>query len=241
MRSFYYIGLEERNSKRTEKEEKCRKCKGQNLLPIYRCGKKLHFGKKEIVLYYSLLPVCFLKEIRKKRKRKQWHERISQTVSYAETGLSCRGYEVLFGEEIVKEQEIPPELFGVCLTERQGRTSGEISELSLSLPAECGSYAVENAVSVLTPYLPEINRVIYAGEETESSRQIEDFLFSEYGIIMVYEKRPAKKGIWLDFGGNSCGLFENFAAENGIYHLNSAEVLKFLDTTAKNGYNTGVN
>lgn len=78
VRSFYYIGLEEQNSKKAEKKEKCQKRREKNLLPIYRCGKKLFFGKEEIVLYYSLLPADFLKEIRKKRKkssgRKEFHK-----------------------------------------------------------------------------------------------------------------------------------------------------------------------
>lgn len=241
MRSFYYIGLEEQNSKKAEKKEKCQKRREKNLLPIYRCGKKLFFGKEEIVLYYSLLPADFLKEIRKKRKKKQWEKRISQAVAYAETALFCRSYEVLFGEKMVKEQEISPELFGACLAERKRRASGKLSELSLSFPAESSTFMTENAVTVLMPFLSELNRVVFVGEETEDARQIEDFLFWEYGLIMVYEKRPAKRGVWLDFDKNSYGSFGNFAIENGIYHLNSAEVLKFLDTMAKNGYNTKVN
>lgn len=177
IRSFYYIGLEDLKDSKTEKKEKYRTRKQQNPIPVYRVEKKLFFGKEELVLYFSLLPTGFREEIRKKRKRKQWEEKILQAVSYAENALFCRGYEVLFGKGIGTEQEIPAELFGACLTENPCGYAGELSQLSLSLPADGGSSVTEKAMFLLTPFLSGINRVIFAGEETDNSQQIEDFLF----------------------------------------------------------------
>lgn len=252
MRSFYYIGCEDETAGKESAGGTGRrglwKRRMPEPLPVCRCNRTLSFGKNSIQIYFSLLPAAFWE---KKRKRERWPERIRQSVLLAEQRTGCRSYETLFAEKILQSgvlgereergQEILPELFGACLLERGNAPSGELEKISISLPPECGLIEAEKAVSVLQPFLKGINRVVLVGEETETARQLEDFFFGEYGILTDYSKKPEKNGSWLDLDGDSGIFLHHFASENGIYHLNRAEVLNFLDTMVKNEYNTGVN
>ena len=121
------------------------------------------------------------------------------------------------------------------------RKTNRDTTLSLSLPKECGELAVMRLMAIAEPYLQRINRVLYVGAKDGGAGMLEEYLYEEYGIIMTYEKYPQRGTIWIDLEDAENQNLSKYAKENGICHINRAEVLKFLDTAVKNGYNTKVN
>lgn len=236
-KNIYYIGIE------TQKES-CPKKKAGKSLAVYKHTKPFDFKNGSVRLYFSLLPASFCQEVKKKRLRKRWFDRLERSLACvkeaADTGGSC---EILFAESICqaleRKQEIPEELYKVRLKEIKSRRS--FVHINISLPDECGPSMAEGMIELLEPYLPSINFVTFVGAETRNSWLIEDYLYEEYGIVMSYGKRPEKNALWIDYAEKGSTLLTNYARENGIYCLNGGEVLNFLDTTVKNGYNTKVN
>ena len=151
--------------------------------------------------------------------------------------------ETVFSEKLCdlmgEERELPLFLFSAGLKRLKERQS--FAHISISLPEECGPVAVDNIVGLLKPYLSRINYVVFVGKESENAAWVEEYLYGEYGIVMSYGKRPEKNTVWLDLGEKKSAAVEEFAHSNGIYHLCREEMLKFLDTMVKNGYNTKIN
>lgn len=139
-----------------------------------------------------------------------------------------------------QEEDLPMPLFAICLKKEREKVFSP-KKICLSLPKETGEIKMQEILWMLSPYLSKINEFIICGEETACAAMIENFLYGEYGILTSYAGKPAKNTLWLDFGGDGGDFLSVYAAENGIYHLNHAEVVKLLDTITKNGYNTGVN
>lgn len=241
-RNIFYIGI-------SDWKEECQRSLLHFLgerkpLEIYKQTKLFACENGFIQLYFSLLPTSFEQEIKKKRGRKKWFDRLIRTLAHAEGLADIKGDEdVLFSERLSllleKEQEIPNRLFKVRLKEIKERLP--LTHINISLPDECGPSAAEKVIELLDPYLSNVNFVTFVGEENQTSWLIEDYLYEEYGIVMSYGKRPEKNALWIDYAGKERPLLCNYARENGIYCLNSGEVLNFLDTTVKNGYNTKVN
>ena len=101
--------------------------------------------------------------------------------------------------------------------------------------------AVMRLITIAEPYLQRINYALFVGEKDAGAEMLEDYLYEEYGIIMTYGKYPVSNTVWIDLGDAENRKLSKYAKENGICHINRTEVLKFLDTAAKNGYNTKVN
>lgn len=137
------------------------------------------------------------------------------------------------------EEALLDRLYEVCLYQK--RQICKETALSLSLEAECGELAIMRLLAIIRPYLSRINHVVFVGEEDTGTQMLEDYLYDEYGIVMTYDRFPARNTIWIDLRDRENQKLSKYAKERGICHINRAEVLKFLDTAVKNGYNTKVN
>lgn len=93
----------------------------------------------------------------------------------------------------------------------------------------------EESVRLLTPYLSGINRFYMIGEESYYSLEIEIWLYETYGIVATYEKRVPTEVLCLNLAWNYKNDFE---WEQPDLWITSSGACKFLDTRAKNGYNT---
>ena len=80
----------------------------------------------------------------------------------------------------------------------------------------------ESVKSLLWPYLSRMNSIIFVGKETRAAQDLEDFFYEEYGIVTEYGDSEKEDALYLNFS-------------------QQREMLKFLDTAVKTGYNTGVN
>ncbi len=247
VKKIYYITMaeNEENSGRKRKEP----------LAVYQCGHKLPFigssaalrrkcaADSEVQLYFSLLPYRFIKDMEKNRKKKKWMQKITAAITFVRENVDCRTEDIIFSNRLFSvfggKCELPEEVFAACLYAEKKKSSFE--HMNITLPADCGLLTEECVIRLLKPYLSQINMVTFVGEETESTWMVEDYLYGEYGITAAYKRRPEKGTVWLDFAEEETEQFVSYAFENGIYRISRSEVLKFLDTTVKSGYNTKVN
>ena len=211
--------------------------KKEKKIPFFRCERYFPyaFGKPsvegkiipagEVQIYFSVLPETIEKELLKPRSRKKWVSRIISAMNYAEGSLCCTDEEqILFAERLCgifdRNQRLPPELYGAFLWEARKRK--RFQSITISLPEECSFALAETVKSLLWPYLSRMNSITFTGKETRATRELEDFFYEEYGIVTGYGSEE---------GANTPHL--NFFMQR--------EMLKFLDTAVKSGYNTGVN
>lgn len=206
-------------------------------LSLFRCERRLSFafGKPsvegrltaavELQIYFSVLPETIGKELLKPRSRRKWLVRIRNAMDYAESALGCTDEEqILFSEKLCtlfdRNQKLPPELYGAFLWEMRKRE--HFRSLTLYLPEECSFALAESVKSLLWPYLSRMNSIIFVGKETRAAQDLEDFFYEEYGIVTEYGDSEKEDALHLNFS-------------------QQREMLKFLDTAVKTGYNTGVN
>ncbi len=225
IRNLYYLTT---GTLPKEKEKK---------LPLFRCercfpyafGKPSVEGKRtaagEVQIYFSMLPETIEQDLLKPRNRKKWLVRVRNTVDYVERTLGCTDEEqILFSERLCtlfdRNQKLPPELYGAFLWEARKRVC--FGTITISLPEECSFALTESVKSLLWPYLHRVNSITFRGKETRVTRELEDFFYEEYGIVTGYGS-----------GSRADTLHLNFSTQR--------EMLKFLDTAVKSGYNTGVN
>ncbi len=179
-----------------------------------------------------------------RRKKRNFHKELEafmkkvQSLVPEETVFFVPGVGL---EEFWGQREtLPMQLFAVCLKKEIERVFSQ-KRVCLSLPEDAGELLAQEVIELFLPYLSKINELVICGQESQCADVIETFVYEEYGILTSYAKKPVKDTLWLDFRYDEDILLKRYAAENGIYHLNHAEVLKFLDTITKNGYNTEVN
>jgi hypothetical protein len=206
-------------------------------LPIYKCSKGWSYaGEKEAAqgspraagelwIYFSLLPENMGDILKKPFKRKKWLRLLQKSLGYAEDNFGCRpGESILFSQELGSllsiEQTVPEIIYKAVLWKKKKK--GGFRQLTLVLPKEQGAFTGELVLSLLTPYLPGINTLVFVGEETAESRELEEYLEQEYGILSRYEEEERPDSPCL----NLCG---------------EREMWNFLDTAVKSGYNTKVN
>ncbi len=193
---------------------------------------KKQTGKMQV--YYSILPeYCgktFLSGKPRSWKKETAKELIEEARKKAAIRWDCQ--EEIFSPEIVPfDFRMPLELMAVCLYRYR-----PFDRLCLSLPEEGGKSGVEQAVKLLTPYLPRMRQVMYAGGESAESKLLEEYLYKEYGILMTGIEKIPSNMIWLDWREEAATVFPS-----GQKYINPARMLNFLDTAVKNGYNTDVN
>ncbi len=213
--------------------------KGQKHLPIYKQIRDFSEKENQVQIYFSHLPKLLM-EKKTFRKKNHWLEQLKAVINQVQEVAGIEEDEILFSRDLAellgRKQTVPICLYGVCL--KQSRLKKEV--LSLSLPEDGGFMVKEQLQYLLQPYLPRVNQVVFAGEESFLSGRLEAYLYEEYGILASYEKKPRQGTIWIDRSEKENPVLARYAIENGIYQLNDTEVLKFLDTITKNGYNTEV-
>lgn len=234
-KKIYYIGIKEdcpeREQKRRlffQKKPEAAVCRQEEALP---------FAGGFVELYTGLI-FCPDKKKQKKQKNRLL-ETLRKTMEEAEGAFSYG--EIILGAGLCerigkKEEALPLELYAAFLKKQQ-----LIQKITISLGEDAGQLYAERVIELLEPYLSRLNHVVYLGERESAAEQLEDYLYEEYGILMSYAKRPEKAAAWLDFSDKTEPLLEKYASEHKICHINRAGILKFLDTMAKNRYNTGVN
>lgn len=237
-------------------------------LTVCKLARPLSYAQGSLQIYFCLLPDFLLEDLLQgvgtgkkrwstKRRKKKWYAVTGNAIKVAKADLQGGRFDYMViegpargifdlqnrAEEAAElhfaDKDLPEELFAVCLWEAQ--KNRVVDSISISLPKECGTLAVEQVIALTKPYLSRINSAALVGEESEAANVLENYLYDEYGIPVSYEKYPLKNTIWIDLEEHQNTIYEKYVNENGIYHLNKAEVMKFLDTTAKNGYNTKVN
>lgn len=223
----------------------------------------LQFPGGQLVVYGCFVPKALIKPTeqgfrwqRNRRKKKQTNKLftiISKTEKLLENELDGARIRYVYAVEEVanrlpKEsrfwQEYDIEELAGRLSEvylYQNKKNYKDSIFDFSLPKECGEMAVMRLITIAEPYLQRINYALFVGEKDAGAEMLEDYLYEEYGIIMTYGKYPVSNTVWIDLGDAENRKLSKYAKENGICHINRTEVLKFLDTAAKNGYNTKVN
>lgn len=247
IKKIYYITMAE--------SEEGRERKRNAPLAVYQCGCRPPFmessaalrrkcaADSELQLYFSLLPGSFIKDMEKPRKKKKWMQKLMTAITFIRESMDCKPEDIIFSDRLFPVSggkcELPEELFAAYLYDSRERYS--FKHMNITLPADCGLLTAESVIRLLNPYLSQINTVTFAGEETESTWMVEDYLYEEYGITAAYKRRPEKDTVWLDFDNKETEYLISYAFENGIYRISRSEVLKFLDTTVKSGYNTKVN
>ena len=247
---LFYVGI-----KTKDDNEKTASVDGTKVvLPFY--GGKL-------VVYSIFLPGVWVMPIKKgfrwqrRHREKKRAERLHGIIGKAvhKVRQELEGERITYcqaSHEIAKY--LPPELAfwqesdGDALADRlyevylyRQRQANKAPVFSISLPEECGELMVMRLLTVMKPYLSRINEVLFVGTEDAGAQMLEDYLYDEYGIVMGYGRYPLKNAIWINFEQKQKQKLYKYAKENEICHINGAEVLKFLDTAAKNGYNTKVN
>ncbi len=215
--------------------------KGMKELPIYQVARELPCSDGSLRVYFGHVPELLLKR-KTWRRKNSWQMRLSKMLTLAEEILPIRDADdILFSKELlayVGDRNRIPE---VCYSVLLRRLKEFPRNVSVTIPEDAPSLLGERICRILNPYLSKVNHVVFAGAKTGSSLWAERYFFEEYGILSSFEKKPAKNSLWLDFEKEKAAAHKRYALENGIYHLNEAEVLKFLDTITKNGYNTEVN
>lgn len=253
-RAVYYVTTGEGKLKIREK------------LPVYHCDRTLSYPGGEIHVFFSFLPDGLEEEFRKKRKRRKREQQLLEAMERV-TGWMNGTTEILFSDNLCRlfdrEQSASDELYAAWLFQKlKGRSA---PHFSLELPEEYGFLMREKVLFLLQPYLKRINRITFivrrsmkigdaenmsatemvaargaektavlraakemAAEETgafvtenEVTEELADYFYEEYGILSGYAEKPEAGSFYLKLS-------------------NDAEILNFLDTAVKSGYNTKV-
>lgn len=220
-----------------------------------------HRDAGRVQVYHTLLPEysgkTFFSGKSKPWKKETVGRLFGEVRERAMIRWDCR--EQLWAPELGENgEDIPLELLAACLY-----CCRPFDRICVSLEEENGDYGLRRALDLILPYLPRLRQVVYVGEESAVSLMLETWIYEEYGIIMVRAKKSAPDFPWLDLRegkaeeenralAGSLGFTKQILVpdeqvgrhgvnDNRFEHINHREVLKFLDTAVKNGYNTKVN
>ena len=216
----------------------------------------MSFPEGNVQLYFSLFPE-YAGQTLFGKKFKEWkselvREILTDVCALASNKFFCREillapglYRYVMPEETEEKQQddmaemsraIPLELLKASLYRHR-----PFHKICVSLPEEGGTYLVEQLEELLYPYLSKVQQVVYAGKPSELTEILEEYLYEEFGMIMTIATKPPRNMLWIDLRDETerraCpwqDILDNKC-------VNRAETLKFLDTMAKNGYNTKVN
>lgn len=171
----------------------------------------------EIQLCYALFPQYSGKSMWKK-KLKPWKPEkllaaMNRLIEQALKEYEC--WEVVLSPDWnFKEEELPSCLMAACLYQKR-----PFDTFYVSFGQEDGMYEMEQMTELLVPYLPRLKQVFFIGRNHWLAESMSDFLYEEYGMVMMYTDHIPKNGI----------------------SITQTETWKFLDAVVKNGYNTLVN
>lgn len=189
-----------------------------------------------MLIYYALLPQYSKKALLSGKPRGWKKDTAIKILERAEQKAAvewgCRE-QILAPELGGIVTQTPLELLAVCLYRQR-----PFDKLCISLPGDAGEYILEQALELMTPYLPRMRQVILTGGESLMAERLETYLYEEFGIILIRDAKAPRGLPWIDLRSG-----EDFPGEEtgNSRRISSMEALKFLDTIVKNGYNTLVN
>lgn len=218
-------------------------------LPVKKLEKEFSYllgegrmAVKKMCIYYALFPQYSGKALIT-GKPKNWklqvvRQLLEEVQLKAERAFDCR--EQLLAQELSGNTlQVPQELIAACLYRQR-----PFDKICITLPDEGGEREMEQLEELLVPYLPRIRQVVFKGNESSLSNWLEEYLYDEFGIVMIRAQGGLEDMPWLNLG-------EDVTEERSQVHLemkkalkrcvSPALALKFLDTAVKNGYNTDVN
>ncbi len=224
-------------------------------IAIQKLPERLPFPKGELQVYAALLPEYCGKTFFR-HKPKSWkseaalrvileaHERLANEIEEPEsktikTIKTIKTKMVLSPQvqQIVEQfSQVPTELLAARLY-----ASRPFLKICVSMSFVAEETCLEQAIALLKPYLAGLQQVIWVGKPSWLSDKLEEYLYQEYGMLMVMANRPPKNVLWLDMREDEEIQSDLRRTFYNNKHIHVVETLKFLDTTAKNGYNTGVN
>lgn len=238
--NIFYMGIAygvwEKEPRRLKKEGLTIQKAGRELPYLWGGGR----GKKgKVQIYYALLPE-YQGKGRFSGALKRWKPEkvkamLEQTAEKAAVGFTCR--ELLCAFELNQDPEqVPQELLAVCLYRQR-----PFDRICISLPRDGGEYQMQYALELIFPYLTRIRQVILKGSDSEASKLLEEYLYEEFGIIMVRSDAVQSGVPWLDLRDKEEKIRQRRENPGSQGYISRDEALKFLDTAVKNGYNTDVN
>lgn len=210
-------------------------------LPVKKAGREYPYlygqGRAfagRLSLSYGLLPQYMGRTFLTGKSRSWKREAVERIVEKTWQQAQEKGSRqlILTPELGGSPDQIPPELLAVCLYRFR-----PFDKLGISLPEDGGEYGMEQALELITPYLPRMRQVALVGGDGPVAEKLERFLYEEFGIIMTKSKRIPSGYLFLDLGGEEQEADRAFFSGNSG-RISRGEALKFLDTTVKNGYNT---
>ena len=193
---------------------------------VYRDPIELHELKRplpvpdgRVRVYFALWPE-YRKQSFIRKKYKEWKLPELQTEMEKfrqKAGLMYDCWEILYEETFrdkawsVTDQDLP-----LCVLQAWLYAQRPFDTVCLSDEWNRGMYDMQVLIDLLTPYLPRMKRVIWTGEEGTVSESLQNYLYEEYGMILLRDRRIPE----------------------GAVEIRRAQAWKFLDATVKNGYNT---
>ncbi|MCM1125387.1 MAG: hypothetical protein NC429_02860 [Lachnospiraceae bacterium] len=209
-------------------------------LPIQKSGRKFPYlfweGRNVTAglwIYSACLPQLEKKLFTEKAWKRETAEKIlDKTAKRAAGQFGCR--EQILNPELTGERgSLPIEIMAVCLYQRR-----PFHEICLSLPEEGGFY-VEQMMQLLCPYLSRIRKAVIYGAESENTYRLKEELYQEFGLVLTESAAPDPEMVWLDLREEKDRDSEMEKGAGTEKSVSRSGAWKFLDTTAKNGYNHG--
>ena len=188
-------------------------------IEIYEVKRKLSIPSGSVSVCYALWPE-YRKESLFRKKPKEWkipelQRELEELKQKAECDHDC--WEMLYSAQFqekawpVTEQELP-----FCVLQAWLYAQRPFDTLYLPEEWNQGMQDAEQLMELLIPYLPRLKNVVWTGEEGKVSESLQNYLYEEYGMILLFDRK----------------------IPGGAVVIRRVQAWKFLDATVKNGYNT---
>ncbi len=186
---------------------------------IHEVKRHLPIPSGSVSLYYALWPEYRRKSLFRK-KPKEWkvlelQKELEKLKGRAECDYDC--WEMLYSRQFQEKawpmaaQDLP-----FCILQAWLYAQRPFDTLYLPEEWNQGMQDAEQLMELLIPYLPRLKQVVWMGEEGTVSESLQNYLYEEYGMILLFDRR----------------------IPDGAVVIRRAQAWKFLDATVKNGYNT---
>lgn len=225
--------------------EDMRKVKKEGL-PVKKLAREFPYllgkgrgAKGKLQVYSALLPQyrgkTLLSGKPKSWKNEMARQFLEEAGRRAVLTMNCR--EQILAPELDKNLvQVPIELMAVCLYRQR-----PFDRICMTFSDDGGEYEMQQAIELLEPYLPRMRQVIFIGDENPVYEILEDYLYEEFGIVLMKSDTVPAEMPWLDMSEEETDLYDGKTTSKNVRRINRFETLKFLDTAVKNGYNTEVN
>ena len=188
-------------------------------IEIYEVKRQLPVPSGSVSVYYALWPEYRKKSLFRKRF-KEWkipelQKELEELKQKAECNYDC--WEMLYSAQF-QEKAWPMAAQDLPFCVLQAWLYAQRPFDSLYLPEEWiqGMQDAEQLMELMIPYLPSLKNVVWTGEEGTVSESLQNYLYEEYGMILLFDRK----------------------IPDGAVVIRRAQAWKFLDATVKNGYNT---